>query len=250
MDRIQVHLEMVLQILDAVTGRPLEESGAGGEISIINGKSPVYKGEGYYLFFQPPESETVLTFRAHGYREFRGKPADFVATDGIHRIYIQPDSQYPLSTEIFGLQGRAEPETTLILVCREPGWQVYLTEDYEAGAGRISLLFKGKEGDTGIEFRILEQEQAELLKITGKGNIGTGQYGLESPLTHSYHKDKAVLLPIKRIPVDASGEFVCYWMRKKGSKSVFRCEIGQPDGEQWKELELYAGTRLSAGRIG
>ena len=248
MDRIQMRAALVIQVLDAVTGRTVEESGCRPEINITSGKPPFYKGDGYYLFLQPPEPEAVVTIQAYGYGSFRRKAAELAVSKGICKVYMQPDSQYPLSTGIYGLQGMAEPGSTLLLVCREPAWQGRLTEDYEAGAEVIAFSTKRKE-DMGMEFRIQEQEQEDFFKLAEGMDTGQGPYRLAVPLSHSYQKGKALLFPVKRISVNASGEFVCYLPREKGSRAVMSCELWKQDGKEWKELELQAGARLSIGRI-
>lgn len=248
MDRIQMRAALVIQVLDAVTHRTVEESGSRPEIRITSGKPPFYKGDGYYLFLQPPEPEAVVTVRAYGYESFRRNAAELAASKGICKIYMQPDCRYPLSTGIYGLQGMAEPGSTLLLVCREPAWQGRLTEDYEAGGEVIAFSTKRKE-DIGMEFRIQEQEQKEFLKLAESMDTGQGQYRLALPLAHSYQKGKAVLFPAKRISVNASGGFVCSLPREKGSRAVMSCELWKQDGKEWKELELQAGTWLSIGRI-
>lgn len=239
---------MVIQILDAVTDGPLEASGIRPEISMTSGTSPFYKGNGYYLFFHPLEPEAVFTIHAYGYRSVQGRLSDIAATEGSCKIYMQPDSRYPLSTEIYGIQGMAEPGTTLLLVCRESEGKSRLTENYEAGTDIIS--FSARAGAAGMEYQIQEQEQTEFFKIAEIMDRETGQYRLAAPLLHSYQKGETVLFPVKRIPVDASGEFVWYLQRKKGNKAVLHCELWKQDEMTWKELELRAGTRLSIGRIG
>lgn len=248
MDRIQMQVVLVIQVLDAVTGQTIEESGGKPEISITSGKSPFYKGDGYYLFLQPLEPEAEVTIRAYGYGNVQGKVADLTVKEGICKIYMQPDDRYPLSTGIYGLQGVAEPGSTLLLSCREPAWQGRLTEDYEAGAEMIVFSTRRQE-NMEMEFRIQGQEQEELFKIAESMDTGQGQYRLAVPLSHSYQKGMTVLFPVKRIPVSASGEFVCYLPRKKGSRPVMSCELWKQNGTEWKKLELQAGTRLSIGRI-
>ena len=248
MDRIQMRAALVIQVLDAVTGRTVEESGCRPEISITSGKPRFYKGDGYNLFLQPPEPESVVTIQAYGYGSFRRKAEELAASNGICKVYMQPDSQYSLSTGIYGLQGMAEPGSTLLLVCREPAWQGRLTEDYEAGAEVIAFFTKRKE-DMGMEFRIQEQEQEDFFQLAEGMDTGQGPYRLAVPLSHSYQKGKAVLFLVKRISVNASGEFVCYLPREKGSRAVMSCELWKQDGKEGKELELQAGARLSIGRI-
>lgn len=247
MDWIQMQVPMVIQILDAVTGSSLEQSGSRPELRSTEGKQPIYKGDGYYLFFQPPKPEAGFMLQAYGYQTLWGRWSDLVFQEGMGKIYMQPDLRYPLSTELYGLQGRAEPGTTLLLVCGESDERCRLVKDYEAGARELTVSPGRKT--LGGEYRIREQEQAEFLKITEIMDAETGQYRLAVSLSHSYRQGRAVLVPVKRIPVDASGEFVWYLRRKKGNRAVLPCELWKPDGRNWQELELRAGTRVSIGRI-
>lgn len=249
MERICTNLLSVFQVLDAITGRPLEESGARVECSVTRGTPPVYKGAGWYLFLHPTDPAGVLIIRAYGYRTFRGTLEDFVFSEDIHKIYMQPDDQYPLSNDMYGIQGTAEPESTLFLICQESAPRSRLAGDYEAGAETVLLSVKSRVDNGKMDFRIQEGEQTEFMSVLNFGKGGKEEYSLAAPLSHSYHQDTAVLVPAKRILVDASGVFACYWMRNRGSRAACICELWNENGTKWKKLELQAGIRLSTGRM-
>ncbi len=184
MDKVRMSLGTVIQVLDELTGQTLEQTGVLPKLYLTKGKLPLYKGDGYYLFASQIEPEAVLVIEAAGYQQLEQRLEEVPGEHGIYKIYMKPDRYYPMSLKVYGVIGKAQPDTELVIVCHEPVRNRQSDGDYEAAG-----------------------------------------------------------VPIKRIVTDGSGEFVCYWMRRKGERESISCEIRTRDGVKLESLHIQAGIR-------
>ena len=243
MGSISIRAELVVQILDELTGQPVISGGKQVKLQTEQGKLPLEKGNGYYVFLHPVELRTLFRIEVWGYRtqEVRLEEQDVV--QGIWRIYMEPDKQYPISKGCYSLFGKGKPGEERILICHPDG-SLGLRSDYTAGEEMVSLYIR--TGTVLIEknFQIREQEQMEFLSLSKAEEKDSCEYRLTQPLQESYHVRQAAFYPVKRVTVDEQGEFFCYWHRSKEGKPTRFCEIWTPEGQKLETLELEAGKRV------
>lgn len=243
MGSISIRAELVVQILDELTGQPVISGGKQVKIQTEHGNLPLEKGNGYYVFLRPVELGTLFHIEVWGYQtqEVRLKEQDMV--QGIWRIYMEPGKQYPMSKRCYSLFGKGEPGEERILIC-PPDGSLGLRADYTAGEEMISLYVRTGTVLMEKSFQIREQEQVEFLSFSKAEGKDSYEYRLDLPLQKSYHVRQAAFYPVRRVTADEQGEFFCYWHRSKEGKPTRFCEIWTPEGQKLETLELEAGKRV------
>lgn len=243
MGNISIRAELVMQILDSLTGQSLMIGKQKIRIQSGNGNLPLEKGNGYYVFLHPVELGTSFTIEALGYRTKKVKLEETDMVQGIWRIYMEPDKQYPISKGCYSLFGKGEPGEERILIC-PPDGSLGLRADYTAGEEMISLYVRTGTVLMEKSFQIREQEQVEFLSFSKAEGKDSYEYRLDLPLQKSYHVRQAAFYPVRRVTADEQGEFFCYWQRSKEGKSIRFCEIWTPEGKKLETLELEAGKQV------
>lgn len=114
MDNIQTRVGLIIQIFDGLTERPLQDRETEAWLSTET--SVLIKKDGYYLAMEPIQPRTRLTIQASGYQREELEVWKIMETGMLCQVYLTPDKHYPLTTECYGILGKAVPGTRFMLV--------------------------------------------------------------------------------------------------------------------------------------
>ncbi len=272
-DRIQIRIGLVVQVLDELTEQPVNSIKQRTEVRLSPGASPISKGDGYYLFLQPLEPGAVLSIQAAGYQTQELRLECERAFGNLQKVYLKPDKQYPMTAEVYGIYGTANPGDILGITYNQRCRMGRLGKDYDAGGTDIAIYTRGiaignwtdylirerksssesnsnPEENSGSESGICPEEKSglkqEFLRMYPQKEPASGPYRLEAPLKYSYHKNLTELYPVIWLKADDRGEFFRYWKRLREDRAVLSCDIWTTEGKSLCHLEIPAGKRQKA----
>ncbi len=231
LQKINIRLSKIILLLDAFSEEPVER---GVQIQTRQGKKPVAKSSGYFLFLDMEQEEFTVEITSPLYRTRR----ICLRADGgreAEEIFLYPSPAYPvkpgttiicgeiLSWENFvaGKAGgrhvkgfRVETgggtiRTGILRVhLEEEGQEGRLLADYEKGSTEISLFMRGTYSTGKRSWYIKEKEtnRGEYFQVRPFA-AAPETYCLSSELKADYRKREARIYPAWECPVGDNGEY-------------------------------------------
>lgn len=172
-DRIQIRIGLVVQVLDELTEQPVNSIKQKTEVRLSPGAPPISKGDGYYLFLQPFEPGAVLSIQAAGYQTQELRLESERAFGNLQKVYLKPNKQYPMTAEIYGIYGTANPGEVLGITYNQRCRMGRLEKDYDAGETDIAIYTRGAVIGDWADYLIRERKSSSKPNSNPEENTGS-----------------------------------------------------------------------------
>lgn len=240
MEKIHTRLYHVFQILDQVTGYPLQSVEHPVSVRLFDGTTAIEKQDGYFIFIQSIPPGSVLTVQAYGFQKQELQLSQDMLAQTPCQVYMKPDGRYRLTKHLYGVVGRAIPDQWLYVV-RGMSWKALrLQKDYTAGDQEIFLMGRPQYRNDEQDYQIRQGKQMDCLRIVN-GTQEKNGFLLAEPLSAAYQREAASIYPVTWIRTDHDGHFCGCWKRKPYEQDIESCEIVM-EGQHWvQSVDVQAG---------
>ena len=238
--KISVCLSKAILLKDAFSEEPV---GNGVRIRTAQGKSPIAKPGGYWLFLNMGTEPFEAEIASPVYRPEK----ILLRPDGgekAEEIFLYPSPAYPVRDGSTLVLGAAAPETKLWFYLAEKTQERKLLEDYQKGKESISIFMRHLSGGGKRNWYIWDKEKkrGEFFQVRTEADE-TENYELSASLKENYRRKDTLIYPAWECMTDSRGEFFLILDGLKEQKYRLCCSFMQKNKQISKEVEIVGGKQ-------
>lgn len=210
-EHVRRRVSVAVLVVDDFTGQPI----VGGGVLVRRpetGTRSIAKSDGYHVFVNCGEQPFRLEISAPRYNgaELLVDPADINPLDPVMKVRLRPARGYILPREVVCVSGKAAPHCLVRLARENDAAALKLLYDYDPKKDRdvIRLFQNGAADIDGMSFAIRTKpgSMGECFAVRCRLEED-GAYRLDAPLSRSYKKVEASIVPVYTAAADAQGRY-------------------------------------------
>lgn len=231
-------VSLAVMLVDDLTGTAI--TGSNARAWIENGKPPIKKNDGMFVFTDLSAGEYTVSAEGGAYRRQELR----IATDGERMqtitLRLRPARTYPVPKGCLRIDGIAQPGAEVTVYAPDRQSSFRLLSDAKAGSRSISVFHSERITLEGSNFRLMTQgsEGENLFVVSSKGNGGS-DYELLTPLAQDHPRVGSLLVPAFVDTADDKGRFFIV-LRSVPSTAKIICEAR---GSSCIRKEYEAGSK-------